>query len=178
MKKENRIRLFGSIKVLCTSAILTSMAVAIAYICKIVFPEGSIRITFENLPIIFAGFMFGPWVGLAVGLCTDLISSIAFYGLGRINPLITAGAGLVGLMSGLMSVLRIKSSFTRLLLSVFTAHIMGNMIVKSIGLMLWYHMPVIQVLPRIPLYTVIAVIEFCLLSYIVKSNAIRRMISK
>lgn len=179
MQKKKSIRIFGNVKTLCIAATLTAVTVVIAYLCKFLTITPNIRLTFENLPIIFAGFVFGPWIGLSVGLCADLISSLIFYGAGGINPLITLGAGCVGLFAGMMSkILPQKQEILRLGTSVAIAHIIGNMIIKSAALMIWYGTPVIGVLPRIPLYTVIAVIEFCMLLPIVKSGAVKRMITK
>lgn len=180
MQKKNNIKLFGSTRTLCIAAVLTAATVVIAYLCKfLTSPDGSLRITFENLPIIFAGFVFGPYIGLAVGTCADLLSSLIFYGAGGINPLITLGAGCVGLFAGIMARTVPKKIFAlRLGLSVAVAHIVGNMIVKSAALMIWYGTPIIGVLPRIPLYTVIALIEFFVLLPIVKSKAFKRMILK
>lgn len=174
MKKN--IRIFSNVRMLCIAATLTAATVVIAYLCKfLTTPDGNLRITFENLPVIFAGFLFGPWVGLAVGLCADLLSALIFYGAGGINPIITLGAGCVGLMSGIMSKLPIKKTIPSLALSVSAAHITGNMLIKSAGLMIWYGSPFISVLPRIPLYTIIGSVEFLILLPIVKSSAIKRI---
>ncbi len=180
MQKKENIRIFGNIKTLCIAATLTAAAVVIAYLCKfLTTPDGNLRITFENLPIIFAGFIFGPWVGVSVGLCADLLSALIFYGAGGINPLITLGAGCVGLFAGIISrVLPQNKDILCLGASVACAHIIGNMTVKSAALMIWYGTPVLGVLPRIPLYAVIATVEFCLLLPIVKSSAIKRMITR
>ncbi len=176
MQKRSKIKLFGNVRILCIAATLTAAAVVIAYLCKfLTTPDGNLRITFENLPIIFAGSMFGPWVGLSVGLCADLLSALIFYGAGGINPIITLGAGCVGLFAGIMSRLPIKKTAFSLILSVSTAHIIGNMLIKSAGLMIWYGTPFISVLPRIPLYLIIGLVEYVILLPIVKSNAIKRI---
>ena len=49
IKKQTKA--FGKIKTLCACALLCAAAVSIAYVCKFM-TVGSIRITFENLPII------------------------------------------------------------------------------------------------------------------------------
>ena len=176
MKKEKRIKLFGSVKVLCSAAILCALTTIISFICKN-FTVGVLRITFENLPIIFAGYVFGPVVGLAVGVCSDLISGLVVYGGGWI-PAITLGAGCVGLVAGLMGRFVRAKEYIRLGFSVFTAHIIGNMTVKSLALMSAYGTPIANLLLRIPLYTVIAVIEYLLLLVIVRNKTLKRMISR
>ncbi|MBE6573024.1 MAG: folate family ECF transporter S component [Ruminococcaceae bacterium] len=168
---KRKIKLFGNMKVLCTAAILTALAVVIAYLCKFM-TFGSIRITFENLPIILSGYLFGPWVGLIVGLASDLLNTaVSQYGIGGINPIITLGAATVGFMAGLPYS---KKNGLRLGIGVVLAHILGNMIIKSIGLKVFYSYPLVALLPRVPLYAVIGIIEFFLLYFITRSSALTR----
>ena len=68
--------LFKSIKELTLAAMLVAMSVVIGIFCKSVlnFGGGLFRITFENLPIIISGLLFGPIVGGVTGIASDLIS--------------------------------------------------------------------------------------------------------
>ena len=179
MKNQKKGKLFAKVKILCACAILSAAAVTIAYVCKFM-TLGSIRINFENIPIIFAGIFFGPVAGFATGVCADLISTaFSQYGIGGINPLITLGAGVIGLTAGF--VFRIKplnkKHGLRLTLSVFSAHVIGNMIIKSIALMIYFSYPLPAVLPRIPLYTVIALIELTAISVLMKSKGMQNAIN-
>lgn len=175
--QKKKIALFGSVNMLCNGAILTATAVVIAYVCKFFTIGMSIRVTFENLPIILAGYAYGPVMGLTVGACSDLINTaVSRYGLGGTNPILTIGAASVGLCAGFMSRLLSKfKSNLRLGASVGVAHVVGNMLIKSAGIMIFYGTPIIGVLPRIPLYTVIAVIEYILLRIITRSSAVKRV---
>lgn len=178
MKKENRIKLFGSVKVLCAAAILCALTTIIAFICKGFTIGPFLRITFENLPIIFSGYVFGPIVGLAVGVCSDLISGLVVYGGGWL-PAVTVGAGSVGLFAGIMSrIIPFKNKFIHLGFSVFIPHIIGNMIIKSAAFMFSYGTPFVQVLLRVPLYAVIMVVEYLLLLVITNNTTIKRIITK
>lgn len=178
MQKKNRIGLFGSVRVLCAAAILCALTTVIAFICKGFTVGNSLRVTFENLPIIFSGYVFGPLVGLAVGVCSDLITGIAVYGGGWI-PGITLGAGCVGFFAGLTGkLIPSGNKFVHLGISVFIPHIIGNMIIKSLALLMTYGTPFIQLIIRIPLYTVIALAEYLLLLVITNNTTVKRMISK
>ena len=66
--------LFKNIKTLTLAAMLVAMSVIIGIFCKSVlnFGGGLFRITFENLPIIISGIVFGPVVGGVVGVGSDL----------------------------------------------------------------------------------------------------------
>ena len=68
--------LFPDLKSLTLAAMLTAMSVVIGIFCKnfLNFGGGLFRITFENLPIILSGILFGPAVGGAVGIASDLVS--------------------------------------------------------------------------------------------------------
>ncbi len=172
-------RVFKKVKTLCACALLCAAAVSIAYICKFL-TIGSIRITFENLPIILAGIFFGPMAGLLTGLASDLTSTIiSHYGIGGLNPIITLGAASVGFVAG--SVFRLskanKLGFNALL-AVFSAHIVGNMIIKSVGLMIYYSYALPAVLPRIPLYMVIGAIEYAIILILIKNKGITKTVEK
>ena len=174
--REN-IRGFRGLRALCFSALLCAAAVVIAYLCKALTIGNSIRITFENLPIILCGYAFGPVAGLLCGACADFLNTaVSQYGLGGLNPILTAGAGVVGLCAGLMPRILPKKTNEnlRLGLSVLCAHVMGNMIVKSLGLYIYYRTPLAVLAIRIPLYLTIAAVEFLLLGLLLRSRGIRK----
>ena len=104
-KKKSNLSLFRSLKALVMAAMLTSMSVVIGIFCKSMlnFGAGLFRITFENLPIILAGIMFGPLVGGAVGAATDIISYFLSGQAYPINLIVTVGAASVGVVSGLLA---------------------------------------------------------------------------
>jgi ECF transporter S component (folate family) len=103
-KKNNRKR---SLIRLSVSAMLIGISVVVGALCREYLTFGVfVRITFENLPIILCGVLFGPVYGLCAGLCTDLVSSVAT--AQDINPIITLGAASVGFVSG--AVMAVASS--------------------------------------------------------------------
>lgn len=168
---------FSDLRSLCISALLCAAAVVIAYLCKFLTLNISIRITFENMPIILCGYLFGPIPGLLCGLCADLVSTaVSQYGIGGLNPILTLGAGAVGFTAGAVShwILKKGKESIRLLVSVFAAHITGNILIKSFGLWLYYRSPLPVLAIRIPQYLAFAVIEFLLLSLILRSRGIRK----
>ena len=108
MSTKQHIGLFGSIKIMTMAAMLTAMSVVIGIFCKNFLNFGAgpyaglFRVTFENLPILAAGLMFGPLVGGAVGLSADVISYLLSRQVYPLNPLVTLGAMAVGLVCGLV----------------------------------------------------------------------------
>ena len=59
----------------------------------------SIRISFENLSIILAGYLYGPFAGALCGAVADLLGCL-FKGY-AINPLITFAAIVIGTCAGI-----------------------------------------------------------------------------
>lgn len=170
MKQKNKIRLFGSLKNLTICAMLTATSVAIGIFCKNFLDFGGVfRITFENLPIILTGILFGPIVGGVVGAGSDLISYLFSNQVYPPNLIVTLGACLVGVVSGICSKFIIRKRGTaQIVLSGALAHIVGSMIVKPIGLFQYYQL---LVLWRIPIYLIIAPIEILLICSLLKRKS-------
>ena len=171
-------KIFKSIRVLTVASLLTAMSVVIGIICKstLNFGDGLFRITFENLPIILSGIMFGPAVGASVGIASDVISYLLSPQVFPLNVIVTLGAGTVGLVAGLVAkYLFKKSGYTQIIASASIAHLVGSVIIKSIGLFAFYQW---AVLFRIPTYLIIASAEVALICLLYKKNVFRHLIEK
>ena len=167
-----------SIRYITLSAMLIAMSVAIGIFCKSVlnFGGGLFRITFENLPIILSGVIFGPAMGATVGLASDVISYLLSGQSYPLNVVVTLGAVSVGLVSGIVSRFIIKKRGNlQIAVSAAAAHIVGSMIIKPIGLYAFYG---IAVLWRIPLYLVIAPIEILIMCLLYSKSGFRRLVDE
>lgn len=170
-----------NVKMLTVSAMLTAISIVIASLCKALpflnFGIG-LRITLENMSIIMAGIFYGPIVGGCVGLATDLISCITA-GMVPI-PLVTVGAVSIGVISGVFSKYVIKKKgILQIALSVASSHVIGSMIIKSLGL--WHHYynwgaAGVTLLFRIPIYIGIIAVEIAIISLLLKNSAIQRAV--
>ena len=159
-------------------AMLAAMSVIIGMICKsyLNFGEGLLRVTFENLPIILAGIFLGPITGGMVGIISDLMSYLLSPQTFALNPIITLGACMVGVMSGLVAKFVVRErGIKQIILSASAAHIVGSMIIKPVGLFQFYQW---SVLVRIPLYLVIAPLEIFLLCLLWKQKSFRKLFEK
>ena len=167
-----------SIGKLTIAAMMTAMSVVIGIFCKTAlnFGGGLFRVTFENLPIIMSGVVFGPFVGGIVGGLSDLISYLLSAQTYPPNLIVTAGAVAVGITSGMVSQYLVKKrGALQLIASGGAAHVVGSMIIKPIGLFQFYGW---AVLLRIPLYLVIAPIEILILVLLFRNGSFNKMISK
>ncbi len=149
------------LRVLTLSAMMAAMSVVLAYLAKLIFGTGPLRVTFENLPIIFSGMAFGPVVGAAVAVVADLSSCLM---AGQTPfPLITVAAASVGVVSGVLGrwVLRSRR-FWAVLLVECSAQLVGSVILKTIALYTFgYHWALL--VWRLPVYVGIAAVEAFLL---------------
>ena len=175
MKNE---RIFGSVKRLALAAMLTAMSVVIGIFCKTVlnFADGLFRITFENLPIILGGIMFGPIAGGVIGAGSDLISYLLSPQTYPPNLVVTLGAAVIGITSGIVSHYIVKKRGpVQFAIAGGVAHILGSMIIKSIGLYAFYSW---LVLWRIPLYLIIAPTEIFIICLLYKNSTFKKLIDK
>ena len=170
MQKKEKIR------VITRASMMTALSVIIGIFCKsfLNFGTGLFRITFENTPIIMAGTIYGPVVGGVVGLASDLVSYFLSGQYYPPNLLVTLGATMVGVISGVVSKYLIKRrGSVQIIASGTLAHIVGSMIIKPIGLYQFYG---ILVLFRIPFYMIIAPIEIALICILLRRKSFARVV--
>ncbi len=150
---------------------MTALCVIIGWVCKTYLTFGPIRVSFENVPILLTGIVLGPIRGALVGIMADLIACVL--AANPINPIITLGAASVGIISGLFShYIYNRKSYSRILQSVLSAHIIGSMVIKSAGLYHIYQYALELVALRVPLYIGIAIVESYFIWIILKNKKI------
>ena len=171
-KRDRKKVLFGSLKVMVTSALLVAMSIVCGKYLKI--PVGDVmRFSFENLPILLAGMAFGPIVGAITGVLADLIGCV-LVGY-AINPLVTVGAAVIGFLGGAVYWLcKRLPHVLRTLLTVLFAHVVGSVLIKTFGLAKFYSMPFFELmLWRALNYLIVAALEFIILYFVMKNKAVR-----
>lgn len=163
--------------------IALSMLTAISIICgKYLAIRGGdvMRFSLENMPIILAGMVFGPVAGGLVGAVADLIGCI-MVGY-TINPIVTLGATAIGLISGGMPMLlkkwRLKDSLITVI-TVATAHIIGSVLIKTLGLSAYYDMPfIILMLWRMLNYAIVGALDGVLVQVIKNNKGVKIQIDR
>lgn len=157
---------------------LGALSVVIGILCKnfLNFGNGLFRVTFENFPIILSGILFGPAVGGAVGIVSDMVSYFLSTQSFAISPIVTFGAALVGIVSGLVSKYIIKKRGTaRIIISVAAAHLLGSIIVKTFGIFAYYNMSYgMLILYRLPTYAIIGTLESFFICLIFRHKAFEK----
>ncbi len=157
--------------IMVAAALLTALSI----ICgKYLAIRGGdvLRFSFENLPLLLAGVAFGPVVGALTAVAADLIGCL-LVGY-TINPLITLGGALIGCIGGVCYRYTPKlPPRVRVLLTTALAHLVGSVIVKTLGLAAFYDMPLWELaMWRLLNYAIIGAAEGFLLYGILKNKAI------
>lgn len=174
MKNEaSKKRISGNLRLLAVSAFLAALSIVCGKYLALSLGN-VLRFSFENLPILLAGMMFGPITGMIVGVVADLIGClmVAY----PINPLVTLGAACVGLLSGLLFRVAKKLPLVwKTCITVILTHLVASVIVKTYGLAQYYDMPFhILLLWRLLNYVIVGVAEWLLIYTVLKNQALRR----
>ena len=168
---------FSSVRALTLAAMLTAMSVVIGIFCKNLLDFGGVfRVTFEGLPIIISGLIFGPIVGGIVGAVSDMLSYMLSTQSFAISPIITLGAALIGIVSGTVSHYIIKKEGrAKIICSTILAHLLGSVIVKSLGLYLYFGWAILY---RIPIYAFIVTVETVVICLLYKNKNFCKLIER
>lgn len=86
-----------SARKLAFNAMLAAMCVVLGYVA---IDLGTVKITFESLPILISGLMFGPVWGAGVGLIGTFLSQLLKYGVSLTTPLWILPYVVCGLVCG------------------------------------------------------------------------------
>lgn len=150
-----------SIRTVALAGMCAALSVVLGKLLQI--PVGdSVRISFENLPILLASLILGPFFGGLVGVTADLVGC-AIMGY-TVNPFITLGACLVGVLPALLSRAFLKlCGFLSVFLPVLLTHAAANMLVKSVGLYLYFQTPPAFLMLRVLVSLISAVLESVIL---------------
>ena len=165
----------SSIRTLTMLGLLTAMSIVFARVLTI--STGFVRFNLGALPTHLAAVWFGPAGGFAVGALADLIGGIlSGY---AINPLITLGAGSIGLVSGLLfrklSGLRLG---LRLQCSITAGHMVGSVIINSLALHIFYNYPWSVLVARIPNALILAAVNTVLVRLLLENKSLRSVVLK
>ena len=174
IKRKNSIL---TLKILTLSAMLAALSIVMGKFLAINAGE-VLRFSFENLPILFSAYAFGPLVAIAVGVVADLVGCL-MVGY-TINPLVTLGAALIGGGSGVIFYIGKKfklSTPLNICLGVFLGHIIGSVLVKTVGLAAFYQMPFgVLLLWRLLNYAIIGALETVILYFLLRNRYLNGLV--
>ena len=176
-KVPRSIAVLKNLKALACAALFASLSIVCGKYLAI--PVGQIlRFSFENLPILLAGMAFGPVAGAVTGVVADLVGCL-MVGY-EINPIVTLGAACIGLTGGLLYWLCKKLPLPlRTGISVFGAHLIGSVVIKTFGLSQFYAMPFFVLMGWRGLnYLIVGVLEWILLWILFRNKALQGQLER
>lgn len=169
-----------SLKMTATLAMMVAISIILGKYLALSLGE-VLRFSLENLSVIFSGIVFGPLAGVLVAVTADLVGCV-MVGY-TVNPLVTLGAAVIGLVSGFAPVLLKKytaiSGTGIVIITVVLSHLCGSVLIKTFGLAVFYDMPIfILMLWRLLNYTIVSVAESLILCVLFKREKVIRQIEK
>lgn len=163
-------------KFISICAILAAFSIILGKYLAINVGE-NFRFSMENLPILLAGLYLGPLAGAIVGAVADLVGCL-LVGY-AINPIITLGAVSIGFISGIFGKkLKRRNAFS-LLIAVAFSHLFGSVLIKTIGLSVYYGSPFLLTAGwRLVIYTCTGIVEFLILLLLSKNHAFEKQMQR
>ena len=166
-----------NLKILAVSALFAAISFICGKFLAISIGE-TIRFSFENLPLMLVGFMFGPTVGAITAVTADIVGCL-LRGY-AINPILTFASAFIGFFSGLVFNALIRSKLSvRITAAVAFCHFFGSILLKTIGLSVWLGYPFfVTLLSRSLNYVIVFAAELPILILILKNKQFMGEISK
>ena len=164
-----------SVRTLTMLALLTAMSIIFARVFTV--STGFLRFNLGALPTHLAAVWFGPAGGFVVGALADMIGgTLSGY---SINPLITLGAGAIGLVAGLAwQKLPGLRTGLRLQISVLLGHFVGSMVITSLALRIFYGYPWATLAVRIPNALILSAVNVVLLRILLENRSLMKLAKK
>ena len=165
----------GTTRTLVTLALLCAMQIVLARFC-VIWITNSIRISFEAIPILVAGILFGPVAGALTGAVSDILGSAFLSGFGWM-PQLTLTPLLLGLLPGLLRrFLLQKPNLPRFFAVCAPGFVLGSMLWTTWWLSILYENPLeVLLAARVPLYCVIGVLDIVVVYLLYRTGAFQRI---
>lgn len=163
----------NNLRVPVTAALLAALSIVLGKFAAISIGD-TIRISFENLPLILASVLLGPLWGMGSALVADLLGCV-LRGYGII-PLITVSQAMIGLLPGVFTRLVFRRTTAPCVAaSVIVSHMICSMGIKTVALHLSYGSPFWPLFwSRVGLYAGIGALEAYICAMLVRNSAVRR----
>ena len=156
-----------------TAAILAALSIVFGKFAAIPIGD-SIRISFENLPLILCSVLLGPLWGMGAAVVADLIGCV-LRGYAVI-PLITVAQAAIGLLPGVFTRLVFRrTTGPTVAVSAAIAHVVCSMGLKTYALSVTYGTPFFTLLGlRVLTYLGVGALEAYLCATLICVGTIRR----
>ncbi len=169
LKNIFKIQNLTNIKVISASTLFAAISIIMGKFLALNIGD-TIRFSFENLPIILSGIFFGPIVGALTGAVADILG--CFLRGYPLNYILTIAAVFIGFAAGIVfTLLKHCKLYIKTAITLFVCHSIGSVIIKSIGLSIFYDLPLtLTLLQRSFNYICVLVCEFFLIVILLKNK--------
>lgn len=164
-----------NIRVLPVLAMLIAVSIIFTRTMAVMLPIAgamTLRLSFGEIPIILAGILFGPLAGFLTGVAADLLGyMINTFGAAYI-PGLTLGAGLTGMLPGLL--LRNvgkELTFWRVLGAIALTEVLVSICLNTFWLSLAFGVPMVALLPARILARVLLIFIYTLVIHTVVNHS-------
>jgi ECF transporter S component (folate family) len=122
--------------------------------------------------------LFGPGAGVLVGVAVDAFSCRLSTNP-AVNPVIMLGAVTVGAVSGITAKYIVKKEGLRqYIVSAAAAHLLGQVIIKSIGKMIYFGMPWYGIVIGLVCSAAACAVEVAVIQLLMKNAEVRKFIGQ
>ena len=156
--KERRF----DVQTVVKAGFLVAISIVITRFFYIMLPIGGVsglRITFGELPIMIAGFLFGPIIGGLTGIAADLIG-VLINPMGPYFPGFTFSSMMWGVIPGLVMIISGNGrsfSLKKTMTSVTISYLLISLVLNTLWLSMLYSSAFIVLLPPRILVSVISI---------------------
>ena len=152
-------------------AVLAGLSCGIGLAAPVVMYAATLPFSSANETVVAGAVPF------AVGAVADIVGGVlAGY---AINPLITLGAGAIGLVAGYAwQKLPNYRTGLRLSISVLLGHFVGSMVINSLALRIFYGYAWSVLLARIPNALVLSAVNIVLLRILLENRSLMKLAKK
>lgn len=163
-----------NLRAIIITAIFAALSIVLGKFAAINIGD-SIRISFENLPIMLTSFLFGPIYGAACGVVADVLGCV-LRGYSMI-PLITVASALMGIIPWLVLVILKKKNTIQIMIAGVVSHVVCSMLVKTFALHIVYNSPYsVLFSTRVPIYLATALLESYICVILMKRKFVQKEI--
>jgi signal transduction histidine kinase, lytS len=173
---NNQQRNNFSVRKMSILAMFTAISIILTRFL-VIHPMPSVRIEFGNVPIMLAGFMFGPFSGIIVGAAADCLGAM-LRGQGFDVPLMLVPMFMGGVAGLARNYVLKNPSYLKVLAVTLPVNIIGKMLWTTYWLSaVIVKAPFMAILPtRVIVYSIVPIVEAALLLQLVTNIAFKKLV--
>ena len=127
-------------------ALFAAISIVFTRYASVMIDDGTVRLGFGSIPIIFSGMILGPLAGAFIGIVADLLG-ILISPQGAFHPGLTLSSALTGLIPGLVVLILKNRGFLAALISNLLVYLIVSLALNTLWISQLYGTPYLVLLP-------------------------------